>query len=282
MNEEEIKALMDRLNAARAAQYGTAAANATSAASLSIASINNGGGTAAGFADPSDPLVLIQRQRKPGTPTGTGSANAAEADIAPHRFVKASEAVNQIFASDSYRAQVAKQMVAAGILDPTQENDLFAITDAWSKVVDQAAMFQTAGAGKTPLEVLKLIRMEQKAKAPTTVTADTTTTQNYSATDAQGQTTKVLQQMLGRNPTTEEMATYRAGLNAAAAADPQKAHSVTHTDANGNTVTDQNISGGIDPTTVLGNMAQTDPEYGAYQASTTYMDALKQAIQAFV
>jgi len=29
-------------------------------------------------------------------------------------------------------------------------------------------------------------------------------------------------------------------------------------------------------------MAERDPEYGAYQASTTYMDALKQAIGAFV
>jgi len=41
-------------------------------------------------------------------------------------------------------------------------------------------------------------------------------------------------------------------------------------------------SGGIDPTEVIGQMAQADPEYGAYQASTTYMDALRQAIQAFV
>ena len=276
--------IIDRLNAARAAQYGTGVANAMSAADASIGLIRPGGVASGAFDDPSDPKVLVRRGHRPGTHVATGSVNAAEADLAPnHVFVPASKAVNQIFESDSYREQVAKQMIAAGILDPSQEHDLFAITDAWTKVVDQAAMFQTAGAGKTPLEVLKLIRVQQKATAArkaATTTDDQTSVQHWS--DAPTAVKDVLQRMLGRDPTDAEQATYQAGLNAAAAANPTRQHTVNHVDAQGNTTSSTTSSGGIDPTQVLGSMAERDPEYGAYQASTTYMDALKQAIGAFV
>lgn len=232
--------------------------------------------------DPTDPPLLWQKR----TPSKTaGSANAAEYGMAQDSDVlKKSDAENRIFASDGYRAQVAKQMVEAGLLDPTQINDLGAIQAAWNDVVGQAASFYQAGNPRTPEEVIALINIQKKAKAapvPTTTTENTTQAQDF-ATSAPTDIRKALTNMLGRAPTSDEMQSYQAGLNSAAQANPQQQQTVTHNDGKGNITRDITQSGGIDPTEVIGQMAQADPEYGAYQASTTYMDALRQAIQAFV
>jgi len=245
-----------------------------------------GNPAAGGVSDPSDPPLLWKNPGNgPGRPRGTYNDQVVRhiAANTPGDTLKLSDAKNAIFADDAYRGKVAQQMVAAGLLDPTQINDLGAIQKAWNQVVGQAAAFYAAGNYRTPEEVIALINVQRKHTKtfPRTTTADSTQAQDF-GTDGPSRIRATLQQTLGRAPTAGEMATYQAGLNAAAQANPQQQHSVTTQDANGNTVTNTTNSGGIDPTEVLGQMAQTDPEYGAYQASTTYMDALKQAIGAFV
>jgi hypothetical protein len=74
-----------------------------------------------------------------------GSAPDANGKSDPGDTLKLSDAENRIFASDGYRAQVAAQMVAAGLLDPSEVNDLGAIQAAWKDVVSQAASFYQAG-----------------------------------------------------------------------------------------------------------------------------------------
>jgi len=264
----------------------TTTANPAAGGSVSnpyIAALPSGASGVGGvYSDPTDPPLLWQKRT--GSKTA-GSANAAEYGIGSKDDVlKRSDAEAKIFASDGYREQVAKQMIAAGLLDPTQINDLGAIQAAWHKVVGQAASFYNAGNPRTPEEVIALINMQRKHAAatyPRTVTSDATQAQDFGTT-APTDIRRALQATLGRDPTPSEMQTYQAGLNAAAQANPQQSHSVQTQDANGNTVTNTTNSGGIDPTEVLGQMAQTDPDYGAYQASTTYMNALKQAVGAFV
>jgi hypothetical protein len=236
-------------------------------------------------ADAKDPLVTIKRATSYNNVAG--SANSADYNIANNREVAVpqSEAKRRIFGDDSYRRRVADQMIAAGILSPNDANNLSAISKAWDKVVEQSAQFRLAGNDRTPEDVIRLINIQKKAAAPVRQYPYTTTTdesQVQTWTDAPSQVKDVLQRMLGRDPSSEELASYQAGLNSAAQANPQQSHSVQTEDANGNVVRQVSNSGGIDPTQVLGDMAQGDPEYGAYQASTTYMNALKSAIGAFV
>jgi hypothetical protein len=294
MSTQPGGSILDRLPAKSATT--TPAANPAGAGSAStadsyIAGLSSGTGV---MSDPSDPPLLWRRatpRKKAGT---AGSAAAADRDYGsapdangksdPGDTLTLSDAENRIFASDGYRAQVAAQMVAAGLLDPSEVNDLGAIQSAWKDVVSQAASFYQAGNPRTPEEVIRLINIQKKAKAapvPTTTTENTTQAQDF-ATTAPTDIRKALQTMLGRAPTSQEMQSYQAGLNSAAQANPQQQQTVTHNDGKGNITRDVTQSGGIDPTEVIGQMAQADPEYGAYQASTTYMDALRQAIQAFV
>lgn len=270
-------------NPAGAGVANPAGAGSASTADSYIAGLSSGAGAAANgtFSDPTDPPLLWQKR----TPSkGAGSASAADNGFAQSGDVmKRSDAEAKIFSSDGYREQVARQMIEAGLLDPTQINDLGAIQSAWNKVVGQSAAFYNAGNPRTPEEVIALINIQKNHAAafPRTVTSDSTHAQDF-GTDGPTQIRTALMQTLGRAPTASEMTTYQAGLNAAAQANPVQSHSTTTQDANGNSVTNTTNSGGIDPTEVLGQMAVTDPDYGAYQASTTYMNALKQAIGAFV
>jgi len=272
---------------ARAALGGQPGPDLTALANqmgIPLADLQSASGTTAQADDP--PLLW---KPKPATGKGrpAGSYNDQIAQSINERdggLITTSSALSKIYESDAYRQKVAEQMVAAGILDPTQINDLGAIQSAWEDVVNQASLFYQAGNGRTPEQVIAMINMQKKAAAaavPTTVTHDTTQAQTFN-TDGPGDIRTALINMLGRAPTEQETQSYMAGLNSAAQANPQQSHSVVHTDANGNTTTNTTNSGGIDPTAVLGQMAQADPEYGAYQASTTYMDALRQAIGAFV
>ena len=285
----------DRVNDLPPRGPGTtpAAANPAAGGSVSdpyISALGNpAANPAAGGAltDPSDPpLLWASPGNGKGRPTGSYNDRVARgiAGNDKSNTLTVSEAERKIFEDDAYRAKVAAQMVAAGLLDPSELNNLGAIQAAWNHVVAQASQFYLAGNGRTPEEVIRLINIQKKAAAapvPTTTTDNTTQVQNFD-TSAPTDIRTALQKMLGRAPTSQEMQSYQAGLNSAAQANPQQQQTVTHDDGKGNVTRNVTQSGGIDPTEVIGQMAQADPEYGAYQASTTYMDALRQAIQAFV
>jgi hypothetical protein len=244
------------------------------------------------LSDPSDPLLLIS-----APPNGKGRPAGSYND----RFVRSfsdpkgrdgvkttSEAEAMIFADDSFRAKVAQQMIAAGILDPTEVNDLGAIQSAWNKVVGQAAVFYAAGNARTPEEVIRLIKIQGggaggSGDTPGDTSSTTTSVQNFRNLNGVQPTDirKALISLWGRAPTDQEIQSYQAGLEAAAKANPVVTQANTHVDANGNKTTTSSESGGIDPVQVISGMATRDPEYGAYQASTTYMDALRQAIGGF-
>jgi len=225
-----------------------------------------------------DMPVLLARGKTYG-PTATPFAGSPG-----DKLQKQSDVVLRIYKDDAYREKIAKQMIAAGLIQPNEEHDLGAIADAWGKVVGQAAQFYAAQNPRTPEEVISLINIQKKASAraaatPSTSVTDATTAQTFD--DAPTKIRDVLAQTLGRAPSTEEMRSYQAGLNAAAQANPQQSHQVVNSDGKGNTTVNTTNTGGIDPTEVLGQMAQRDPEYGAYQASTTYMDALRQTIRGW-
>ncbi len=101
-------------------------------------------------------------------------------------------------------------------------------------------------------------------------------------TQADGLLKQTLEDRLGRAPTDAEKHAFLAALNAAQRKDP----SVTTTNyslnakTGGYDTTTGQTSGGIDPTQFADDYASKNntKEYGAYQAATTYFDAMMSAL----
>lgn len=95
-------------------------------------------------------------------------------------------------------------------------------------------------------------------------------------------TTQMLTELLGRAPNDEEMGKYRASINGYENANPQTATTTqTLNDMGEVTNTDTKTSGGASQA-ALGSLvseeAKKGPEYGKYQAGTTYFNALMQML----
>jgi hypothetical protein len=113
----------------------------------------------------------------------------------------------------------------------------------------------------------------------------TTSQTGVSLTDpdtAAALTTKIFQDLLGRNPMPGEMGSFAAALQAAEQANPVTTVKTDQYDAQGNVIhTDETQSGGLDAAGkeyLLEQKAKANPEYGATQAATTYKNAFEQAI----
>lgn len=91
-----------------------------------------------------------------------------------------------------------------------------------------------------------------------------------------------LTKLIGRAPTTKEIAKFKATLNGYEQAHPEVTTSTEHYDDMGNvTATDVSRSGGVDDAaraSLIGSGVQKTKEYGKYQSGTTYFNALMQMI----
>jgi hypothetical protein len=101
--------------------------------------------------------------------------------------------------------------------------------------------------------------------------------------DAQAIFYQSAQQLLGRAPTDSEVASFQGFLNDKEKANPVVSNIRTTYDSTGQVVGSDTTksSGGVsaDAQSMLAmQQAEKNPEYGAYQAATTYMNALKAAI----
>jgi hypothetical protein len=95
--------------------------------------------------------------------------------------------------------------------------------------------------------------------------------------DAHAATKQMFQSLMGRGPDENELNRYASMMTAYAQKHPKVTKTVT--DANGNQTTTS--SGGVSDAAlgdVMSNQARQDPEYGAYQAATTYWNALQGAL----
>lgn len=166
----------------------------------------------------------------------------------------------------------------------TAPNDTLA--NAWFDYVRQAAEQTAAG---HPVDAMDLLAADVnatnggKGKAGKTITKTVDQVNLTNRADAQAIYFQAAQQLLGRAPTDSEVAQFQGYLNAQERANPiQQVKQITY--APEGYVTDTNVlksSGGISSQaaqTMAMEQARQNPEYGAYQAATTYFNALKQAI----
>lgn len=100
--------------------------------------------------------------------------------------------------------------------------------------------------------------------------------------DVRALTTQMLTELLGRAPTTKELASYRASINGYEEKNPQIATTTQTLNDMGEVVnTDTKTSGGTSQAArqaLISEQAKQGPEYGKYQGGTTYFNAMMQML----
>jgi hypothetical protein len=191
--------------------------------------------------------------------------------------------------SPAFREGISQKMFKAGLIsDPTDWN---AVNGAWANVVQDAGLRYAMSGGKdkvTPYQMLDIMVGVggdlKKNAAPKTTTQSTTSFSNnvIDAKTADSLVRAIYHDQIGRDPSPNELAAYRVMVTGYTKNNPSKTTNTTTqtTDGMGNVT--QNVhsdsSGGWTQAgvqeQVLGK-THTDPEYGAYQAATTYYNALQ-------
>jgi hypothetical protein len=248
------------------------------------------GNTAASGVNPKNPPVYLGQTTRttipfmgpniPGGTTGNTFAVKGGQQIPVDNMSTLDEASQQYYNWDNAtKNKFITQLNLAGInasgLSDTQ------LQAQWASYVGQAANYYAAGQRYTPWDILAK-DMASRESAPARSVTQTSTNYNMSsADDAHAIFLQASQSLLGRDPTKGEIATFKGRLNAYEKANP----SVTTTTSSykGNDLTGQTstTSGGVsaDSRNMMAmEKAKAEPEYGAYQAATTYMDALMKTI----
>lgn len=166
----------------------------------------------------------------------------------------------------------------------TATNDQLAT--AWFDYVRQSAERNAAGNPVTPEDLLQADITATgggKGKADRTITKTINQVNLTNTADAQAIFFQAAQNLLGRAPTDAENAQFKGYLNQQEQLNPiHQVQQLTYNQAG--LVVDKNVlksSGGITSqgaAMLAEQQARQNPEYGAYQAATTYMNALRQAL----
>lgn len=209
------------------------------------------------------------------------------------RLLPISQAEMEIYSwSDAERRQWGKRLYGAGLVnDP---NDFDGQLKAWSYAVKQAAGFNNSSnpAYKklTPWGVIDLLEEQgafdqslaerNKALQPTT-----STSRSINAipdrSDAEAAIKTLFSEQLGRDPEDGELDRYTSMMLSKMRADPGGTTTVsTSNPVTGQSTSKSTSTAGFNPTSMLEDKVKGDPEWGAYQAATTYFNALQSAIGA--
>lgn len=202
--------------------------------------------------------------------------------------------------SDTERQRWGQHLTALGLIDEDEAEDYATLKGMWDDIVGETANFTTAGKRLTPWEVAELVAGGERGATRRRAAGSgggsgggarfsgtkSQTARSVDLTDpatAKALVNDTLSRFLGRDATDEEVATFRGVLNSAEQANPTVTTSST-TYADGDAVSQSSTtSGGLNGAgkqQLLTDQARALPEYGAYQASTTYAEALFAALAA--
>jgi len=157
------------------------------------------------------------------------------------------------------------------------------LASLWGQYVQQAAAYYSQGRTVTPWDIMTKDGAQREAylRTPRTVTQKSTQYDLSTEGDARAIFYTAAQQLLGRDPTKSEVGSFQKALNAMERANP----TVTTTTSNyvGDTLQSQESTsqGGVKEGArqmEAMDVAKAKPEYGAYQAATTYFDAMMEML----
>lgn len=185
-----------------------------------------------------------------------------------------------------------KKMRQAGIPVTSFDGGTTSLTGVWEAMVNRAAMIYSVSEGKkkvTPWDVLDLYKSEAKA-AGTYINMENgsrTTVNKSVAHITEGEAWTSLQQtlsnMLGHDPSDQEVRDFAYRMNQLAAENPAISKTITQYKAGEAVSSSTNTEGGFGAADVAQEAyekAQNDPEYAEYQSATTYYNAALSALGA--
>jgi hypothetical protein len=214
-------------------------------------------------------------------------------------FVSVNEAINDFYSfSDTDRINLGRTMYQYGLI--SDANDYTSILRTWQQAVGEAARFYNSRSRRevSPYDALAImagLRTDGRnskggygnprgggSAAPARPTTRTTRSKSYnipSATEAKALITNIFRDQVGRGPSDAEVARYTSMFVGAAKRNPTVTTQTARFDSTGALTSQKSTSsGGVNLETVGTDEVQDDPEYGAYQAATQYMNALLRAI----
>jgi len=181
----------------------------------------------------------------------------------------------------------------AGLISADNVNDASSLNKAWNTAIGWAVNIKQATDGATevtPFEAAKMVAqntgsalLATQADAAAHFTGNRTSTTTNVDHTANAQTGDVLHQLLGRNPTAGEKATYQHGLNQVASANPTTTTSVDTVKNGQTTATVNTTTGGYDEkAAAIQEASSASPDVARNQQATTFYNALVSAIGAAV
>lgn len=221
-------------------------------------------------ASPKDPPVFLGWGE---TPKGIGGFA-----LTPKITLRESEATLQYYSWDQKtRDKFLAHVELAG--HDTRNMPDGKLAALWGSYVSQAAEYYKAGVNITPWDIMSKDGQQREAyiKTPRTVTQSSTSYDLSTEGDARAIFYTAAQQLLGRDPTKAETRDFQKALNAMERANPTVTTSTSNyvgDELQSQTSTTQGgVKEGARQMEAM-DMAKADPEFGAYQASTTYFDAM--------
>jgi len=239
---------------------------------------------------PGDPMVYmggVDRAQQLDPITGAPKPYKP-VKVTPKPAATLDAAVLQIYTwTDQQRADLARRLVAAGMLSPEEAADRMAIEAAWEKMVKQAAQYYAAGkTDVTPMDIISLYAGRNILTGETGAASPKKTIQKQvnltNPDDARALLNGMLSNTLGRRATDEEIDGFMEGLHGTQRANPY----VTTTTTDPAAGTSSSVtSGGVDPRGYAEQYAEGDEfgeEHATYQAAATGMQWLSNALRSVV
>lgn len=185
--------------------------------------------------------------------------------------------------SPKQRKALATELRGMGIDAPEKGTVSLAFVNAMVEFEKQYAQAQAYGF-KGSREEFRQQEIEAGGGTGTGYTGPVTTTdlsvQTFNASQLKDAVNAAFEKAVGRRATAKELKAAVMAVNKQAEKNPDKTVTVTTGSGTPTQTRKSKTSGGFDPTTTLQNQAERDPEFGNFQAATTYYDAMLQAIRS--
>ena len=187
-----------------------------------------------------------------------------------------------------------KRLLGLGLIDAGDETSVEILDAVWQDAVDLSARFLAAGKKVTPWKAAELLSQGAGAGNGSRYGSSggaftgnrSSTSRSVDLTDpatAKAITNDSLSQALGRAARPEELAQFLQVINSAERANPTVTSSNTRYDKGEAVSQSSTTSGGLTSagrSQMVTDRAQALPEYGAFQAASTYYNALVSALDS--
>lgn len=173
------------------------------------------------------------------------------------------------------KAKFLTQLSLAGYDTTNMSDDQLA--SAWAAYAQQSANYLAQGVQLTPWDIMSKDMKQRENSVAKTTTATSSNVQLSTYQDAHALFTQAAQSLLGRDPTKGESRNFLSTINAYEQEHPQITKTSTTTKGGQTIAQSSTTTGGASAAAesdVATQQAKKDPEYGAYQAATTYFNAL--------